>query len=572
MKYKNKKQKKTMLLLLILLGVTVGFALLSTTLKINGTANIKSNTWNIHWENVVPNNESTISAETPTIGENGTKVSYEVELELPGDFYEFTVDAKNDGSINGKIDEVRHTVKEVTTVNNEEVETTATLPSYILYTVYYDGTTRAPAKGDLLEAHEKQTYRVRIEYDRNSEVLPETNKVYRITDEIDYVQTTDTKNVPTVTPSSTDPILGGLQFGDEICIKGECFNVLTTNENKTVMLAKYNLLVGNTCTSASSCTAIPTNTEGYGKQSSTALGTGDYGNEFPAVGTINFSNTTYWFEQVGSDKHYNGTVSTNSPGVWENYSSYPNSNASQYLSSYLNILKDNGAPSSTTIGMLDVTLANSLFNFIGNGTCWDDTTNYELTDRGKFIVNTSFWLGSAASGYDAGETVAEQAYGSVWRINRKYLDQAAPGDVSVSSITDNLYGIRPVVEIPTSAIVFDGWRFVNPGAAAVNQKWEYWANGKKVMEGLKYLDGSYDNLVVGEHYYYFHEGFMYMGWVQDASGNRYFFNNEAGAKGYARGYRFENTTKTIDGVSYTFDADGKCTANCEQAQNVLVEQ
>ena len=48
---KNKKQRKIFLYLLVILGITVGFALLSTTLKINGTASIKSNTWDIHWDN-----------------------------------------------------------------------------------------------------------------------------------------------------------------------------------------------------------------------------------------------------------------------------------------------------------------------------------------------------------------------------------------------------------------------------------------------------------------------------------------------------------------------------------------
>ena len=191
MKYKNKKQKKTMLLLLILLGVSVGFALLSTTLKINGTASIKSNTWDIHWENVVPNQSSTITAETPTISNDGTTVTYEVELSLPGDFYEFTVDAKNDGTINGKIDEIRHTVKLVTIVDEEEVLEDTTLPSYILYSVVYDGTTEEPARGDILEAGDTKTYKVRIEYDPLAEVLPEADKVYRITEEIDYVQTKD---------------------------------------------------------------------------------------------------------------------------------------------------------------------------------------------------------------------------------------------------------------------------------------------------------------------------------------------------------------------------------------------
>ena len=193
---KDKKQRNIAFLLILMLGVTIGFALLSTTLKINGTAGIKSNTWDIHWENVVPNQQSTVQAQTPTIGENATKVTYEVELSLPGDFYEFTVDAVNDGSINGIIDDVRHSVKEVTIVNNEEVETTATLPSYIHATLYYDGTTTEPAEGDILEAGDTQTYVVRIEYDSLAEVLPEADKVYRITDEIDYVQTKEAAKGP----------------------------------------------------------------------------------------------------------------------------------------------------------------------------------------------------------------------------------------------------------------------------------------------------------------------------------------------------------------------------------------
>ena len=199
----NKKQKKIVLLLLILLAVSVGFALLSTTLKINGTANIKGNTWDIHWENVVPNQESTVTAQTPTISNDGKTVTYDVSLELPGDFYEFTVDAKNDGTVNGIIDDIRHTVKEVTIVNNEEVETTATLPSYIIYTIYYDGTTTAPAKNDLLLAGKKKTYRVRIEYDRNSEILASADKVYRITDEVDYIQTKE-DGCPTPVSFSAD--------------------------------------------------------------------------------------------------------------------------------------------------------------------------------------------------------------------------------------------------------------------------------------------------------------------------------------------------------------------------------
>ena len=193
MKNRRKNNKKLMLLAL-LLAVTVGFALLSTTLKINGTAGIKGNTWDIHWENVVPNGQSTVTTETPVIGDNGTSVTYEVNLELPGDFYEFTVDAVNDGSVNGKIDDIRHIVKQVTIVNEEEVETTATLPNYILYSVVYDGTTTEPAIGDILEAGDTKTYKVRIEYDPLAEVLPSSDLTFRITDEFDYEQTKDSNS------------------------------------------------------------------------------------------------------------------------------------------------------------------------------------------------------------------------------------------------------------------------------------------------------------------------------------------------------------------------------------------
>ena len=564
---KNRKQRRTLFLLILLLAVTIGFALLSTTLKINGTASIKSSTWDIHWENVVPNQQSTVTAETPTIGENRTKVTYEVELELPGDFYEFTVDAKNDGSINGMIDKVRHSVKEVTIVDNEEVETTATLPSYILYTLYYDGTETAPAEGDILEAGEKQTYRVRIEYDSNSEVLPETNKVYRITDEIDYVQTKDRKNVPTVKPSGATPILGCGTIGDEVCIGTECFNMITCDNNKAVLLAKYNLLVGNTCTSSNSCTAIPTNTEGYGKQSSTALGQGSYPNEYPSNGTIAFSNTSYWFGKVGpegSGKKYKGTVSYSNADIEEYvltdmpYVVDEDSYLYQHIVNYDQILKDLGAPSTIKTRLLTFNEAYTYFNCDGGNCLGGDYYD----DKHMFLLNTSFWTGTSP------ESDTHEAYSGVMAIDR--------GCAYGSYAIDNTFslGIRPVVEIPMSTLAYDGWRFTNPTETTpAAQKWEYWKNGKKIISGVENLIAAADGSGTTKHYYAFHDGYMYVGWYQDKQGNKYYFSSfDNDGNGYVEGLRFENTTKTIDGVSYTFDANGVCTQNCEQAQNVLVEE
>ncbi len=213
---RNKKKNKQLALLLILLGITVGFALLSTTLKINGTAGIKSSQWDIHWENVQPNAQSTVTTETPQISENATKVTYTVNLELPGDFYEFTVDAVNDGSINGKITEVKSTIYVLDPTTGEEVideqtsepTTVENLPSYINYTIYYDGTTTRPALNDILEAGDSQKYRVRIEYDPLATTLPGSDLSYKIVDEITYTQTKDSS-----TPDDpTDTSIPGLWF------------------------------------------------------------------------------------------------------------------------------------------------------------------------------------------------------------------------------------------------------------------------------------------------------------------------------------------------------------------------
>ena len=47
---KNKKQKRIMFLLILIIGLTIGFAILSTTLNINGIAGINKHVWNIHWD------------------------------------------------------------------------------------------------------------------------------------------------------------------------------------------------------------------------------------------------------------------------------------------------------------------------------------------------------------------------------------------------------------------------------------------------------------------------------------------------------------------------------------------
>jgi len=185
---KNRKRRDYLgILLLLVVGLSVGYALLRTNLTINGTSKIKGNTWDIHFENLVV---STGSVELSTgdvaaaIGSNTTEVSYTVTLSQPGDFYEFTVDAVNAGSIDGM-------VESVTSKLNDAVITT--LPAYLDYSVSYsDGVAISP--NQYLKAGETETYKVRIEFKKDIEStdLPTSVQTLTLDFGVAYIQADNT--------------------------------------------------------------------------------------------------------------------------------------------------------------------------------------------------------------------------------------------------------------------------------------------------------------------------------------------------------------------------------------------
>ena len=160
----NMKKRKHILvfgIVLLLFGLGIGYAFLNTTLSINGVADVDSNTWNIYWDNVQVTTGSVSGTQVttaPTIDTNKTTVSFQVNLKKPGEYYEFTVDAKNDGSIDAMIDTITKTEN---------------IPTYLNYTVTYSDDVEI-VENQLLSANSKETYKVRLEYrtDINASDLP----------------------------------------------------------------------------------------------------------------------------------------------------------------------------------------------------------------------------------------------------------------------------------------------------------------------------------------------------------------------------------------------------------------
>ena len=179
-----RKRNKKMTLLLVILGLSVGYALISTTLNITGIAGIRHNTWDIRWnKNKVQLNEDLPSG-TPlprVTGEKDTVVEFETTLELPGDYYEFYVDAINTGTIDGQISQIKTTWKK----NNETI---SELPSYLTYTLVYADNEQRPAINDVLKSQKSRTYKVRLEYNETATTPPSGDEKYDGVVEITYTQ------------------------------------------------------------------------------------------------------------------------------------------------------------------------------------------------------------------------------------------------------------------------------------------------------------------------------------------------------------------------------------------------
>ena len=185
---KQRRQMMKLLLFILLVSISMGYALLRTNLTINGTSKIKGNTWDIHFENLnVTEGSVELSTEdSAAVIDTTTKtdITYTVTLNQPGDYYEFTVDAVNAGSIDGM-------VESVTSKLNDTVITT--LPAYLDYSVSYsDGVEILP--NQYLKAGETETYKVKIEFkkDISSSDLPTSVQTLTLDFGVAYIQADNT--------------------------------------------------------------------------------------------------------------------------------------------------------------------------------------------------------------------------------------------------------------------------------------------------------------------------------------------------------------------------------------------
>ena len=139
------------MILFLLIGV--GYAMISTNLSINGNLAVDKVTWDVHFENIVLDEKNTVQG-TPVLSNNDTTIDYSVTLQRPGDYYSFTVDAVNEGTIDAMISGI---APEGLTPAQKE---------YINYSLTYADGEEVQDK-DYLAVGETVTFKVEVEYEYN---------------------------------------------------------------------------------------------------------------------------------------------------------------------------------------------------------------------------------------------------------------------------------------------------------------------------------------------------------------------------------------------------------------------
>ena len=180
----SKKEAKILLAaLIVLLGI--GYAAIRSGLNINGITHVQGNTWDVHFENYQASSGSVTPTTEPSTTGNPTTVTYEVTLTNPGDYYEFTIDAVNNGTMDVMIESFS------SKIGNTEI-TPSTLPPYLSYSATYSDGLALQNKQQLLHGT-RETLKLKVAYrdDIPTTDLPSTVQDLSLSFTITYVQKDD---------------------------------------------------------------------------------------------------------------------------------------------------------------------------------------------------------------------------------------------------------------------------------------------------------------------------------------------------------------------------------------------
>lgn len=161
----NIKSLVLILLVVAIVGMSVAYALLSTTLTITGATEVSASSWDIHFANLNANNYGNATYTMPILS-NTSLSNFEVVLTAPGDYVVFDFDIVNNGTIDAKITSL---IKGTPSCSGVTGSTTGTTDGPLVcnslrYYFYYTDTGQEVGVDDVLSAEESVNVSLHLEY------------------------------------------------------------------------------------------------------------------------------------------------------------------------------------------------------------------------------------------------------------------------------------------------------------------------------------------------------------------------------------------------------------------------
>ena len=383
----NIKDRKVLyvILCIVLISVftlTIAYAALNAVLTISGNAQVTASNWDVHFDNIKVTNGS-VKVDEPRIT-SPTTATFSTTLSIPGNFYEFTIDVVNAGTIDAVIDNITKTP----TLTTEQAK-------YLKYEITYQNNQPITVK-QLVEKDSFVRLKIRVEYrsDINSSDLPPSSETLVLGLQLDYTQSDGSGSIVSSNGRFLPVAAGDIDdIGTIVTIGSEQFYTIGSDDNNVKLLTMYNLYVGGK--HYNSWTAY--GDEATGIQDSTMLGWQVAGQ--PANGTTPFASTKYWPNTA--------TNAYNSNSILYNYIE----NYKTYLS-HLGVTP-NEARTPTSAELSAVGCKSSKCN-----------------EAPSWVYSTSYWLGDCNS-------YAPLVY---------YVDKTGAIG-SAHHNANNLFGVRPVIII-----------------------------------------------------------------------------------------------------------------------------
>lgn len=174
--------KRKNIVLILLLFISIGFAVLTSNLSINDTASFTDASFNVHFENAKVEDKN-IDDGTITINSGDVTITSTGTFDKPGDYINTSFYVINNGTMDAQLNIL--SVSGITTQ----------LSNYFAYTLKYDIGGANVARGDVLRAGQGRKINLHIEYKYDVEELTTASNL-NLTITMNYI---NPKKVPATT-------------------------------------------------------------------------------------------------------------------------------------------------------------------------------------------------------------------------------------------------------------------------------------------------------------------------------------------------------------------------------------